>query len=345
MNCRSAHLVPDSIPTPIGDVPRVSNAWKLQDYLGWIRVRINIRRDNYKVSPGLYAIGSPTPDAPVFVSANYKLSFDRLRQQLDGIDGWIMVLDTKGINVWCAAGKGTFGTEEIVRQVESVQLDRIVDHRELIIPQLGAPGVAAHKVKKQSGFKVVYGPIRAEDIPAFLASEKQCTPDMRKVQFRMLDRLAVIPVEITLWFKSAVILALIMILLGGFESSAFLFSNVWKNAPDILGKISAAFICGILLVPLLLPWIPARALSIQGAMIGLLLSASFGLGGGFASSLAGWGWLLVITSISSFMALQYTGTTTYTGHTGVKKEMKTALPAQFVALLIGLGIWIAARFV
>jgi CO dehydrogenase/acetyl-CoA synthase gamma subunit (corrinoid Fe-S protein) len=105
----------------------------------------------YTVEPGIYAIGEPTAESPVFVSANYRLSFNRLRSGLAGRDGWILVLDTKGINVWCAAGKGTFGTEELVNRIETVGLGGIVAHRKLIVPQLGAPGISAHEVKQQSG--------------------------------------------------------------------------------------------------------------------------------------------------------------------------------------------------
>ena len=85
-------------------------------------------------------MGSPSPDSPVLVSANYKLSFDVLRRSLAGIDAWILVLDTKGINVWCAAGKGTFGTEELLRRIAAVRLGEVVSHRRLVLPQLGAPG-------------------------------------------------------------------------------------------------------------------------------------------------------------------------------------------------------------
>ena len=84
--------------------------------------RVGWKRGEHRVEPGLYAIGNPAPDAPVFVSANYTLSFDALRSQLDGIDSYILVLDTKGINVWCAAGKGTFGTDEIVNRVFATHL-------------------------------------------------------------------------------------------------------------------------------------------------------------------------------------------------------------------------------
>jgi hypothetical protein len=81
-----------------------------------------------------------------------------------------LILDTKGINVWCAAGKGTFGTDELVGRILKTGLSEIVSHRKLVLPQLGAPGVSAHEVTKQTGFSVVYGPVRAKDIKAFLDS-------------------------------------------------------------------------------------------------------------------------------------------------------------------------------
>lgn len=148
-----------SFVTHIGrQSPQVSTVLYWADRLGHWKARWGIGRMKYVVEPGLYAIGNPDGNSPVFVSANYKMSFDRLRSQLDGRDGWILVLDTKGINVWCAAGKGTFGTDELVKRIEAVKLDRIVNHRTLIVPQLGATGVSAHEVKQQSDFRVVYGP-------------------------------------------------------------------------------------------------------------------------------------------------------------------------------------------
>ena len=106
-------------------------------------VRLGVNRMRHRVTPGLYALGNPTPDSPVFVTANYTLSFDALRSALAGVDGYIMVLDTRGINVWCAAGEGTFGTDELVQRIEETALHDVVSHRVLILPQLGAPGVAA----------------------------------------------------------------------------------------------------------------------------------------------------------------------------------------------------------
>ena len=89
-------------------MPRVATTASRRDLWGTIGARIGIIRRNYKIAPGLYAAGSPGPRSPVLVTANYKLSFDALRFCLGGVDAWLLVVDTRGINVWCAAGKGSF---------------------------------------------------------------------------------------------------------------------------------------------------------------------------------------------------------------------------------------------
>ena len=171
-----------SLMEPTTSTLTLANRW---DH--WL-ARWGVDRSGHRVAPGLYALGNPTPDSPVFVTANYTLSFDALRSELVGVDGHILVLDTKGINVWCAAGKGTFGTEELVHRIEVSQLRGLVAHRTLILPQLGAPGIAAHEVKQRSGFKVEYGPVRAADLPAYLQTH-QASPEMRQVLFPLVDRL------------------------------------------------------------------------------------------------------------------------------------------------------------
>ena len=175
------------------NVPVVSTELGVNDFLGAVRVRWGINRDNYRVSPGLYAIGSPDPASDVFVTANYKLSFDALRKNLSRLNGWILVLDTKGVNVWCAAGKGTFGTKELVNRIRLVSLDKIVKHKRLILPQLGATGVAAHKVKEETGFNVHYGPVRASDIKRFIGEGYRADKAMRRVTFNLKDRIKLIP--------------------------------------------------------------------------------------------------------------------------------------------------------
>ncbi|MCP4229238.1 MAG: acetyl-CoA synthase subunit gamma, partial [bacterium] len=187
---------PNVIRTAIGDVPIVSTKLTNRDKLGRWKMRWRTKRNEFTVEPGLYAVGNPDENSPVTVSANYKMSFDHLRSQLSGIDAWIIVLDTKGINVWCAAGKGTFGTDELVNRIKTTGIGEIVSHRNLIVPQLGAPGISAHRVKQKSGFKVIYGPVRAEDIKNFLDAGMEATKEMRRVEFPLKDRVILGPVEL-----------------------------------------------------------------------------------------------------------------------------------------------------
>jgi hypothetical protein len=151
--------------------------------------------------PGLYGVGNPGETSPVFVTANYKLTFDKLRKGLGGIDGWIIVLDTKGINVWCAAGKGTFGTEELIRKIFSTNIGAVVSHRRLILPQLGAAGVSGFAVTKAAGFSVLFGPVRVKDIKEYLSGGCVKTERMRTVYFPISERMAVAPIELVFSMK------------------------------------------------------------------------------------------------------------------------------------------------
>ena len=123
------------------EVPVVSPRLSLSDRVGGWKMRWNLGRDRYTVAPGLYAVGAPSLESPVLVTANYKLTFDKVRAECQGLDAWILVLDTRGVNVWCAAGKGTFSTRELEQRLLAVRLDQVVSHRTLILPQLGATGV------------------------------------------------------------------------------------------------------------------------------------------------------------------------------------------------------------
>jgi len=84
---------------------------------------------------------------------------------------------------------------KLVLRVMITRLGEVVRHRRLILPQLGAPGVAAHEVKKRTGFWVEYGPVRASDLTEYL-KDHQATAEMRQVRFTLRDRLVLIPVDV-----------------------------------------------------------------------------------------------------------------------------------------------------
>jgi len=333
------------VDTPAGAVPRVRTTWSAADRLGAWKVRWNLGRMAYSVAPGLYAVGTPSPESPVFVTASYKLSFDHLRRALDGLDGWILVLDTHGINVWCAAGKGTFGTGELVARLAAVRLGEVVRHRRLIVPQLGAVGVAAHEVKQQSGFAVVYGPVRAADIPAYLAADCQAAAEMRRVRFGLADRLAVLPVELVLGFPAMAGVALVVAIAGGLRGGAGDMREILHCGMNAAALVLAAFLAAVVLVPALLPWLPGRAFSIKGTAVGLALVAAAWAAGWLPNGGSGWllellPWLLLLPAIAAFVALNFTGASTYTSLSGVRREMRLAIPPILVAGAAGVLVWL-----
>ena len=338
--------------TPVGEIPRTTAHLTRADHFGTCKARLGVGRMHYGVESGLYGIGTPTDESPVLVTSNYKLTFDHLRRTLDGRDAWILVVDTHGINVWCAAGEGNFSTERIVSQIEASQLGEVVSHRTLVLPQLGAPGVAAHAIKSQTGFRVVYGPVRAEDIAPFLDADMNATPEMRRVRFPMRDRVVLIPVEVLLGAKSLGLVALGFLLLGGLGTDGNVLSRILTTGVASAGLFLIAAIAAIILTPVLLPWLPGRAFALKGLWIGLATAAAMGtcwcafpgmaVLGGTLSLVA---WCLMIPVVTSFLAMNFTGATTYTSLSGVRREMGWAVPIQAIAGLLGVALWIVGRFV
>lgn len=310
------------------DIQPATSAITLANRWDHFLARWGVNRSGHRVEPGLYALGNATADSPVFVTANYTLSFDALRSALAGRDGYIMVLDTEGINVWCAAGKGTFGTDEVVHRIEATGLSDVVSHPVLILPQLGASGVAAHDVKKRSGFQVEYGPVRAADLPEYLKI-RQATPEMRRVHFTLRDRLVLIPVELVHVFVPMVVAAIVVFFVGGLLAAM---------------AVVAAILAGVVLFPILLPWLPTRDFSSKGFILGSLVALPFALASLLRHPDAAW-WLRVggaltfllpLPPVTAFLALNFTGSTTFTSRTGVRREIFTYVPV--MAWMFGIGV-------
>jgi hypothetical protein len=312
------------------DIFNTSTILTLKDTLGACAVRFGIGRKNYRVEPGLYSVGKPDKTSPVLVSANYKLTFDTLRKNLCGLDCWFLILDTKGINVWCAAGKGTFGTCELVNRIESVCLTDIVEHKRLIVPQLGAPVICSRDVLNRTGFLVSFGPVRARDIKEYISLGCKATKEMRTVKFTMLDRLILTPMEITEAVKKSLIVFGVLFLINLFTAHRF-------DIADFL-VYGAAVFAGTFLTPVLLPFIPGRAFAFKGWLMGVICIAGIVNAFGWFSPpflLLGIGYMLALPAYSSFLAMNFTGVSTYTSFSGVIKEMKIALPFIILSFLTG----------
>jgi len=328
--CPDAVETPPVLPKPA--FTRVSSVWTRADRLGEIKCRLGSYRMKYIVAPGLYALGEPDENSDVFVAANYKLSFDILRRALKGINAWILVLDTRGINVWCAAGKGTFGTDELVERMTGTRLCEVVSHRRIIVPQLGGPGVAAHVVEKKTGFRVYYGPVYAEDITEYVRAGYKATRDMRQVRFTFFDRLILTPMEMDPAMRKYPLFALATLLMFGLSPTGIDFSEAIRGGAPFLFLGLVSIMAGAFFTPVFINIIPARSFAVKGWVMGLL--ATF-LASGVAG-VSGMGPLLKVFTYlffplaSSYLTLQFTGSTVFTGISGVKKELRYAIPVYII---------------
>lgn len=315
------------------------------DRLGTAGARLGVIRRRYRVAPGLYAVGSPGPDSPVLVTANYKLSFDSLRFSVSGIDAWLLVADTRGINVWCAAGKGTFSAGEVSDLVRRSRLAEVVSHRRLVLPQLAAPGVTAREVTRDCGFSVRFGPVRATDLPAWLERDGQGDEAMREVTFTLAERAVLIPVELYLLARPLVGLVVLALCLSGLGPGVFSLTAAVHRGVLLLGATGLGILAGAVLVPLLLPWLPARQFWLKGVYTGLAVAAlarplvATGVSGVEQAALTLWA-----VAVSSYLGMNFTGSTPFTSLSGVEREMRRGLPVQLLAVGAAAVLWVVAPF-
>lgn len=315
---------------------QLSSVMKINDIKDAVMCRISNKfRMKFNMTPGLYALGNPGKDSPVLVTANYKLSVNTLRKAMKNRNAWILVIDTKGINVWCAAGKGTFCTKAIMQQITVCKLDTIVSHRVLILPQLGASGVNANKLHKESGFTVRFGPVRAADLPRYIDDNYKATPEMRRVKFPITDRAILIPMEVLPALQKLTLFLLVAAVLFGLTRTGIMYKNALLGvSPFVIAGVTAVM-AGSVLTPLLLPYIPFRAFSLKGFCIGLigaifLCVLPFSQNDLFLSLL----FMIGVPAFSSYNAFLFTGSTTYTSPSGVKKELRIALPLYLSGIAI-----------
>ena len=313
------------------NIPKISTSLTRKDKIGNVRVKWGINRMNYIIKPGVYAVGSPDKTSPVLVTANYKLTFDKLRCELSNLSAWILVLDTKGINVWCAAGKGTFGTNELINRIDNTNIKNLVEHKTLILPQLGATGVQAHVVKQSTGFKIKYGPVYSKDIVKYIKNNYRKTEEMKRIYFKLRDRLSVIPMEITEALPWLVIISVVLFIINCIGTGSINLFSIISVIPFV-----GTVIMGSVLVPILLPYIPFKSFALKGGSLGLIwvFLSSYFIYGLFTSELLIN--IILLPPMSAFLTLNLTGASTYTSLAGVKREVSIATPIMIA--FAGIGI-------
>jgi hypothetical protein len=321
----------------------IDNKLQFKDFLGTLKVRLGVNRYEYKIPTGLYAVGSVDENSPVLVTSNYKLSFDTLRKELDESGHWILVLDTNGINVWCAAGKGTFSTRELIYQIHKCELDKVVNTKRVILPQLGASGIEAYLLRKYTKFSAIYGPVRSEDILDFIKNKFTATEQMRSVTFTIKERLVLTPLEFFLNMKYIAIFILFFILSNFLKGSESLVLSTTLNTTTIL---FGNFI-GSVIFPLLLGVLPFRSFVLNGGILGVIYSGLIVYNSDFfmlsKNPLSSTGIFILLSVFISYISFNFTGSTTFTSFTGVKKEAKIFIPLATILAFLGFILYIAGN--
>jgi NAD-dependent dihydropyrimidine dehydrogenase PreA subunit len=161
---------------------------KLPDLPGYLRDTV-LRFLPHRAPVGLIRIGNPDRRSPVLVTCNFTLTVRRLREVLQGRDAWLLAANSKGINVWCAAGGGHLTHHDIISVIRTSGIADLVDKREVILPQLCATGVERRCITEATGFATRWGPARLEDLPDFLGRGARVHARERFMRFPAWERM------------------------------------------------------------------------------------------------------------------------------------------------------------
>jgi NAD-dependent dihydropyrimidine dehydrogenase PreA subunit len=171
---------------------------------------------------GLIKIGHPDKNSPVLVTGNYHLTVLKVKRALRGHNVFLLVVDSRGINVWCAAAGGHLTQHDVVSAIKLTGIERLVAHRRVILPQLAACGVEAREIHLRTGWDAKWGPVDIRDFPAYFASGMKKRKGMNTVRFPLLARMEMavawafwmsVVYSLVLWIlnRSTVLPALILV--------------------------------------------------------------------------------------------------------------------------------------
>ncbi len=157
---------------------------------------------------GLIKIGNPDKNSPVFLTCNYHLTVERVKRALSGLDCYLLVANSRGYNVWCGSTGGHLTNHSVISVLKTSGIEEFVGHRKVILPQLAATGIESKIIKKKAGWRVIWGPVYAKDIPTFIGNRFKKDSEMREVRFTLGQRIEMG----AMWaFPFSIIAALIMI--------------------------------------------------------------------------------------------------------------------------------------
>lgn len=310
----------DSINTDISRLPVTFGfAGYVKAFIAWLFLFMR----TFAVRPGIYYLGRYEPDAPLLVTGNFYLTLFLLAKKIQGLPVRVLVIDTEGINVWCSSGKGKFSAQEIIDKAKKCSLLREGKKLELVLPKFSLAGVRLSQLRR-AGIKPVIGPLYADDVAAFLKSDRLTHRLNDRVRFDLKHRVfTAVPTAVQFFYN---FLGVYVIGLGWLEQSV-----VWIAT-------GLAF-----LYPVLFLYLPGKLFATKGISLGVTAALVLAL------------WQLVLGQLETglvlfravftvatamLVGLSYTGNSPISNYTLVRQEIARFLPVLVLLYLVALSVYI-----
>ncbi len=299
--------------------------------IGWF----DAFRRNYAVAPGLYYTGeSYDRDAPLLVTSNYLMTVLLVARHARAFNARLLVIDTDGINVWCAAGKGRFANAEILRQLRRYDRELLAapDSKwlPLVLPKLGLSGVDLRALQREK-IRAVIGPVYARELPTFLSRAPLKDRVDDRVRYGLWSRLfSMLPGMLQHLRFSFLALAVLL------AASVLVGSSVpFWGMVGLTAALAAAY-------PILYPWLPGRRFGVKGLWLGALAAATLGVLAQAAqldtAQLVMGGLFAMATAL--FVGLAFTGNSAVSNYSRVRQEIARFLPINVLLFLGSLAAFV-----
>lgn len=322
-------------PTRSTEPRRIALRWL--DYVKAGICWLHAFKHTYAIEPGLYYVGERYDrNAPLLVTSNYHLTVFTLLRHVGSLNVRLLIVDTDGINVWCAAGKGKLSNAAIEEELAHYERGLLTGEPwlTLVLPKLAFAGVDIRGLREEK-IRPLIGPVYAKDLPAYLSQKKLTSQTDDHVVFGFLSRLFTwLPGFLQAMGYTLAPVLVLVVAQGGWVS----------DAPLVLLGVSAVTAT---LYPLLFPFIPGRRFAVKGlwlaALLGLGLAGLYGVGMLETSVFVPT--LLFTIASGMFFGLAYTGNSAVSNYSRIRAETASFLPiealfyvASFVAF-VSFGVW------
>lgn len=316
------------VPLVLSSPKKIS--FKLIDYFKVFYSWMFAFRQTFSIEPGLYYTGREYDiKTPMLATCNYHMTVFGLWRKLKSRNVRILVIDTKGINVWCSSSKGQFSAEEISKQLTRYKKETLTENNKitLVLPKLSLSGVSIAELKKRSIVPKI-GPVYTKDLPDYLDDLPLRNRNKDKFQFSLKDRLfTLLP-------------SLVQVLRYGIYITIGLFIWHYFFNTGIYWQVLPIFVIIVVIYTILFPLLPTKKFAVKGLVLYAVLIAVLSIYYfQFENSLDRLTYIFYLAFLGGsnlYFSLSYTGNSGVSNYTLVKKEIIMFLPITVLFFLASL---------